>query len=197
MHDQRLLCCAKPTPCAGVLLLILLHTPLRAAEPASRPSAPKGYSWAQCKEINATLRPDDWFFKHEQNDATHAYFVTRESIENGGAFDTGLTLNVIVDVPRRTGVAPSEYAKNYLKLAGKKYREEKAWVEQRDPVKVFHAIVVEKEGNDPLRLHFVLIANDKTGTLHLFFYESPVRLWEKYGPVGETMLQNLHVDPER
>jgi hypothetical protein len=178
------------------LLLVALLTPGPLAAQTTLPAAPKGYSWQPCTEISADLlRPDKWFFKHELSKGMHCYFITKESIENGGNFQTGLSLNVITDLTHRARAVPSEYARRYIKAAAARMTEEKRWEEESGELKTLHLLAVEKDAKDPLRMHFTLVANDKTGTLHLFWYESPARLWETNGPLGETILKNLRVNP--
>jgi hypothetical protein len=60
-----------------------------------QPAPPPGFTWQEIPELKAAfLRPTGWFFKREEVNGTLAYYITRESIENGGAFQTGLTVNV-------------------------------------------------------------------------------------------------------
>ena len=188
----------KPTRALAILVTLTCAHSARAAEPTTLPAAPEGYSWEKCVEINgALLRPAGWHFLHEQSGDTEAYFVTKESIEGGKHFETGMTVNVVKDVAKKTGVKPSSYARAFLKEAQSKMPAEKTWEEEKEGLKVLHALVSEKEGEDPLRLHYMLVANDKTGTLHILFFESPKRLWEKNGPVGEELLKQARLDAKR
>jgi hypothetical protein len=76
----------------GLLFIALFVSAVAAIE---LPPAPLGFTWQEVRELKAAfLRPNGWFFKSENNKGTLAYFIRKESIENGGEFQTGLTVNV-------------------------------------------------------------------------------------------------------
>jgi hypothetical protein len=80
----------------ALLSLTFLASLFAHAVPATDlPAPPPGFTWQEIPELKAALlRPKGWFFKREEVKGTLAYFITRESIENGGEFQTGLTVNV-------------------------------------------------------------------------------------------------------
>ena len=59
------------------------------------PPPPPGFTWQEVPELKAAfLKPNDWFFKREEQNGTLAFFITKENIDKNGQFQTGLTVNV-------------------------------------------------------------------------------------------------------
>jgi hypothetical protein len=75
---------------------------LSAADPAP---APAGFAWKNVASIKAAfLVPDGWFFKEELRKDVRGIFISKESIDQSGKFQTGLTINVFPnkkDAPSR------------------------------------------------------------------------------------------------
>ncbi len=90
------------------------------------PAAPAGFTWKKLDSIKAQfLVPDGWFFKEEQKDDARAFFISRESIEKGGEFQTGLTINV---VKLKKDPAPDR-AKLYIAEISQQGEIQKLWQE--------------------------------------------------------------------
>jgi hypothetical protein len=166
---------------------------------ADLPTPPNGYSWVECKETKvALLKPANWFFKKEESNGTWGYFISKEEIKDGQDFNTGLTINVISQVTKLTGVTPSKYAKAMLErlIDGKKIKKEPQQ-QQLDVLTAYMAQIVDKKpGGSYVAIHYLLIGNDTTGTLYLVIFESPLESWDTAWKVATPMLNMLKLDTE-
>ena len=164
----------------------------------SLPSAPSGYSWQRLVTIkSALLKPDGWFLKQTKKGQTDAFFITKEDIDQSGAFQTGLTLNCIRDVPKKTGQTPSDYAASFANAAATKYKLVERSSSQQGP---FHGVrfryVDAPVGKESITVYQLLIANDKTGTLFLVIFEAPTSTWSEAWKSGDTILKKMLLDDE-
>src|SRR5690242_13134314 len=106
----------------SVLLLSLIFAISLRAE-VSLPPAPSGCAWQRLPEIKgALLKPDGWFFKEIHKGQTDAFFITKENIEKSGTFRTGLTLNCVRNIPKKSGRLPSAYAASIADAAAAKHQ---------------------------------------------------------------------------
>src|SRR6266850_7673678 len=104
-----------------IILLLAFAFGLRAEN--SLPPPPSGFSWQQFPPIkSALLKPDGWYFKQSKKGQTDAFFITKEDIDKAGAFKTGLTLNCIRDVLKKSGKSPSVYAASLADAAAAKHQ---------------------------------------------------------------------------
>src|SRR4051812_1488213 len=95
-----------------VLTVAMLAGTTRGDDRLDFPKPPEGYEWTRLDEARAGfLRPKGWHVKSETSNGTHALFISREQIRDGGTFETGLTVNVVNAGRDRD---PVEYAKKYL-----------------------------------------------------------------------------------
>lgn len=175
----------------GLLLLTLLATPfLYAGHSTDRPAPPPGFAWEEIPELKAAfLRPNGWFFKREKGEGTLAYFITKESIENGGEFQTGLTVNVFL---RKKGSAV-ETAKEYIdQLTTKKHGEE--WARNVGQFKEFGCLTRDTDASGTTVLQTLMVANPKTNTLYLFIFESPEANWDSAWKIGKPIIDSLVLD---
>jgi hypothetical protein len=172
--------------------------PAPATRPAAGqlPAAPDGFAWQSLPEVRASvLRPTGWHVKTEGDAGTQAYFISKESIESGGKFETGLTINVIRDITHRRGIKPSEFARKWREaLAGSGQVDvEKTWEAQADPFQTFAGRYLTKTAS-PARMQALLIANDRTGTLYQINFEAPATRWDADWVIGLRMLKQLMLD---
>jgi hypothetical protein len=177
----------------GLLLLTLLASLFAHAGPATDlPAPPAGFTWQEIPELKAAfLRPKSWFFKREEGKDTLAYFITKESIENGGEFQTGLTVNVF----RHKKDSAVETAKYYVdQLAAKKHGEKRA----RDvgPFKEFGCLTRDTDASGTSVVQTLMVANPKTNTLYLFIFGSPETNWDSAWKIGKQIMDSLVIDDE-
>lgn len=168
----------------------------RADDPL--PVSPAGYSWQRLPTIkSALLKPDGWFFKQSKKGQTESFFVTKEDIEKSGGFQTGLTLNCIRDISKKTGQLPSAYAASLADSAASKHHLTNRTSAPQGP---FHAVrfsyVDAPTGKESITIHQLLIANDKTGTLFMVIFEAPTKSWNDAWKTGEPILKKMLLDDE-
>jgi hypothetical protein len=176
-----------------LLQLTLLATLFVHAGPATDlPVPPAGFTWQEIPELKAAfLLPKSWFFKREKNKDTLAYFITKESIENGGEFQTGLTVNVF----RHKKDNAVETAKYYIdQLAAKKHGEK--WARDVGPFKEFGCLTRDTDASGTTVVQTLMVANPKTNTLYLFIFESPGANWDSDWTIGKQIIDSLVIDDE-
>jgi hypothetical protein len=173
--------------------LVLSVAAAQADDPPMTP--PKGYTWANCPSIKAAfLKPDGWYFKSTKQGDTQGFFISKEKIEAGGGYTTGLAVNVIPDIPKKKSVAPSAYARQFRESARKNVTFTKEWDKDMGPFKSVGFVYTKKDKAGSFTVHNLLIANDKTGTMYLVTFEAPAEEWAEAWKIGEPMLNFLFID---
>ncbi len=170
-----------------------------AGVPAHLPPAPKGYSWRWFESIKAGLLvPQGWFVKEENKGGTRAFFITKESIDKGGRFKTGFSLNVIENSPKKTGSPPSEYTKQFIsKMASTTQSSEVRPVGDGTYFKGYGGFFRFRPTKEDAVVQYTLaLGNDKTGTLYICTFESPEREWSGAWKLGSTIMDNLALETE-
>jgi hypothetical protein len=165
---------------------------------ADLPPAPKGYTWQACKEIKVSvLRPDGWHFTERSKGDTGACFVSVEDAGTAGRNRTGVGVNLVRKIPERLGMAPSEYARQYIATLATKNEA----VEQKDftegPFRCFR-VEFRNQSDPDGYAHFVALAaaNDKTGSMYFVMLESPEKSWENAFKIGKPILMMIAFDDE-
>jgi hypothetical protein len=182
------------------LLLFLTCIAVRATAELDLPKAPSGYTWIKIlNNQSALLQPDGWFFKEVHPKDTDAYFLTKEDIDKDGKFSTGLSLNVLYHIDKKTGIPPSKYAQTLIKNMPKKDAREvvRSSEDKAGPFIRLMCLVRDKhpeEGNT--FIHYLFIANDQTGTLWMYSFESPEKEWNDAWETGDVMLNFVVVESE-
>ena len=141
------------------------------------------------------LKPKGWFLKKESKAGTYAIFITKENIDKEGVFQTGLTVNVLKGISKKTGNPASLYAHKFITIAAQKEKNKilvKPWLVESGPFKGY-GIRVQDEVKI---LHYMLIANDKEDTLFLTIFEAKPKDWDKAWKYGEVILNNMKLDDE-
>jgi len=161
------------------------------------PEPPPGFTWQQAPDIKgAILKPDGWYFDTEFDGDDYGYFISREPNAPPDGFDTGLTLNVITDVPSKTGVTASTYAAAFIEGGGSEFQMiGEPFSGKRGPYESHGALFqVADPGRGDFKAHMVAIANDQTGTVYLCIFEGPAEDWDLTWRIGEQMLEKLVID---
>ncbi|OGV72384.1 MAG: hypothetical protein A3K19_16305 [Lentisphaerae bacterium RIFOXYB12_FULL_65_16] len=181
---------ASLTVLGTILLGFSVH-----AEELQLPPPPKGYSWERCEEIKgAFLRPDGWNFLKSKKGDTQGYFITKEPAGEGKQFTTGLTVNVITDIPRKKSVTPYRYAQIFRESARKTEKFTSEWDKAMGPFQSVGFVYIKTDKSGSRTVHNLLIANDKTGTLYLVMFEAPADEWDAAWTTGEPILKLLYID---
>jgi hypothetical protein len=174
-----------------ISLLIFLAALFVHAVPATEhPVPPPAFTWQEIPELKAAfLRPEGWFFKREEDKGTLAYFITKESIANGGEFQTGLTVNVFL----RKKDDAVEAAKYYIdQWAAKKHADK--WSKGVGPFKEFGCLVKDTDSSGTTISQMLMVANPRTNTLYLFIFESPESEWNPAWKIGKQIMDALAID---
>jgi hypothetical protein len=163
------------------------------------PTPPGGYSWAAFEETkSAFLKPDGWFLKKTKNGDTWGYFITKEDIDKEGKFVTGLTVNIIPDIPRKKGMSAGQYALTFIKTAAEsKEVVKQPWANEMGPFKAYGVVLLNRdEQQGDFVTHNLAIGNEETGTLYMIIYEGPAASWDATWKIGEPILQRFMIESE-
>ncbi|MCC6581202.1 MAG: hypothetical protein IT440_12265 [Phycisphaeraceae bacterium] len=188
----------------GLLLVCLLCCVCGAQEPQESqelPEPPKDFHWTRFEEIKgAILMPDAWHLKKvSRNPDVIQWIISKESLEEHRMFETGLTYRWMKEVrnksqgkipPSQCALAMLDMAENQLKLESKNVSKQGMF----DAVR--YVYIDHKEGAKDVRVYNLLIANDKTGCLHMVIFEAPVAEWDQAWKLGETMLKRILLSPD-
>jgi hypothetical protein len=161
---------------------------------SGRPTPPAGFSWKNCHDSGTGfLLPDGWFYKEESTADTKACFITKEEIKPGEMFQTGLTVNMIRNVPAKLKVKPSIYSDKLIGELQKKYKVGKInTAGQGTPFDIVSIpTYIEGTNGEKISTLQMFIANDTTGTLYVISYEAPESKWDEDWKIGEKILQYL------
>lgn len=176
----------------AILLAISLSAPAYAQRVRSLGPPPSGYSWFSPRDAGAAvLKPDGWFTKAESKEDTHSLFISKEDIAAAGEFQTGLSLNLIHDVKRKTGLPPSKYAYAFLSKALEGNEELTSFGGPSNGMMSF-GLRLKNSRLDRI-IHYYLVANDAGDTLHILMFEAPIAEWESAWRLGEPMFRNLRL----
>lgn len=183
-------------------LLIMALGVLIVAESAAKdfPPAPKGFEWISCGDQKmGLLKPSGWFHRSKKKGDTETHAVSIEDSRKNGIFDTGLTLNIVKHVDKKTGAAASVYATKFIKKACGK---DPVLIDffSKPPAGPFKSygcrVRSQQEGDLPIVIHYFILANDKKGTLFLYQFEAPESSWDEAWKTGEILMQKIWVDDE-
>lgn len=193
------------------ILASLLLPPVYAAPPASPdpegaaveaprpqdPAPPPGFSWVGVPEARASfLRPDGWFLKKQTANGTTALFITKEEIgPDGKRFSTGMTINIIQNLPARAKTTPSAFAAQAHASARSKSKLVDEVTSTTGAFR-FLAYTSVDPAPPPVTVRNVFIANDKTGTLYWLILEAPEVDWPRVNEAFGSMLERMSLDDE-
>lgn len=161
---------------------------------------PKGFSWQQLPFVKASfLLPDEWTFKFipDNKDERYLYYLTKENIDQKGAYETGFEVRVIRGVPSKAkGKLPSEYSVEAVAATEKKVKFVKKWDENKGIFKETGYIYVDSsDENASVTVQRLYISNDTTGTVYILTFEGSTRGWDElWKTIGEPMFKNISID---
>lgn len=162
------------------------------------PNPPEGLAWQLLPEVRgACLLPSGWYFRAEESDANTAYFLTVENIAEAGSFQTGMTVNVVRNIDKRTGKRARTYALDFIQ-ARKKMGKETVLLSKEVRRGIFAGALLRSsaprpEGGNAI-IHTLVLGNTRTQTLYLLIFESPESSWEEAWKLGQVMLERYVFD---
>jgi hypothetical protein len=132
--------------------------------------------------------PPGWFIRVEQGKAV---FITKEDIAVKKHFETGLSVNVIKDVPQRTSKKPSEYALGLITQLTQIHKNCGIEESSSGALKSFSCILKAKPLGNFIVQFTMAIGNDRTGTVFSVIFESPEAEWDEAWKTGQALLKRL------
>lgn len=169
---------------------------IEAAYEIEFPDPPEGFTWRKIKPIKAAfLVPDGWHFKAEKVKGTLAYFITAESIDDDGRFDTGLSINVM---PHLKGQDAVTYAQSFVISMGEGNELVRNWETGAGVLKGFGCLTRNPgDDNEPtIMMSTLAIGNETTNTLYIMWFESLESEWESAWKLGEKIMEFFFIDDE-
>jgi hypothetical protein len=163
------------------------------------PSPPPGFKWFLCEEMHTSLLlPSSWFFKKELHGDTTAYFISKEKIEAGGEFRTGLTVNFLRNFSKNhKGEMPVSYARRFIEALKKEGKEVKSWSALAGKgISYGTQVIMKLNSSDPYRIHTFAAGNDWTDSLYLFTFEAPEADWLNEVSTARVFIDSLALDDE-
>lgn len=164
------------------------------------PPAPDGYEWVRCGDNKmGLLKPKGWYHRNKKKGDTETHAVSIEDSRKNGIFETGLTLNIVKHVDRKTKAPASVYAEKFINKACEESTVllNKFSKPPMGPFKSYGCRVrSQKDGDVAIVIHFFVLANDKKGTLFLYQFEAPESSWDEAWKTGEVLMQKIWVDDE-
>jgi hypothetical protein len=185
-----------------IYIILLLIFPFGSWASANQdlPKPPIGFNWVSILDNkSALLKPEGWHFRKDHSQGVDAYFISKEKVEGGSEFNTGLSLNVIYNVKKTTNVSPTQYAAAMVLGLEKKYGVNiiDSGVKKSEPfMTLFCRFKDHQPGLEDVIIHYFFIANDETETLWMFFYEAPEREWDAAWKTGTVLLKHLLIESE-
>jgi hypothetical protein len=163
---------------------------LSGDQPAGFADAPTGYEWYVFEAGKSScLRPLDWFAKTEVKGDTAALFLSKEDIDKEGEFKTGLTLNVMRGIQRKTGKLPTLYAEDYLHALLEKHPDA---TRVENPAQSgmlgIGAAYLDKKASPAVVIYTFLLSDDESDILRIFILESPQEDWAQVWKTRQQML---------
>jgi hypothetical protein len=166
------------------------------------PDPPAGFSWHRFEEARViVLRPDGWYVHQLANPDSFTGCISAECIQAVGAFETGLTVQVLRRVQEMMGGPPSAVAvAMYQGVASDQCNDILHADEMMQPgphasafrFRYRNAPAVAK----PIIVHKFCIAFDRLSELYMFTFESPERQWEESWQTGNVIMSNLVVSSD-
>ncbi|MDX2079901.1 MAG: hypothetical protein SFU53_03890 [Terrimicrobiaceae bacterium] len=144
------------------------------------------------QDVKAALQiPAGWESTKEAEDGVYVYQFGKGK----GPGSTSVTLSVTTGVPDRTGQPPSEYAAALIDMSQDEGSESTV---QKGEFQGMKSLRVEYDFDcETGRMHAVnvAIANDKTGTLYFFAWQTPLDESVEMEAIREKILTSARFDP--
>jgi tetratricopeptide (TPR) repeat protein len=172
----------------------------KSANDMDLPAPPEAYDWVRMPLAQAAfVKPKGWFEVNKQTKDAITYVISKEKADDDNQFNTGLTLIAIKNLKSKKGISPTEFA---LKMVAEIKKSAVDTVLQIKDISQgpFSSILVKYEnsppGLEPIIIHKVLTANEKTGSLYMILFEAPKVSWDKAWENGEVMMKYFLLDDE-
>jgi hypothetical protein len=139
--------------------------------------------------------PSGWFVRVEERNGTKAVFVTKEDISVQKQYTTGLSVNMMTNVPQRTSKKPSEYALALITQMTQKYENRRIEQSSSGPLKSSSSFLRSKGPDGQVTVQYTIASgNDRTGTVFVVIFESPEAEWNEAWKIGQALLRTLSIN---
>ncbi len=171
--------------------IFALTTIARSDEP-KLPEPPNGFSWKKVAEIKAALlMPKGWHYRLDTKGKTTAAFITREKIEEGKPFRTGLSVHVL---RQRKNPTAEKLAQSMVEGFGKMGKVEDSFKVNSGKLKGSGGRLTVSAKN--VTMQFLVLANTATNTLYIIQFESPEKEWQEAWKMGKVIMEKLALDDD-
>lgn len=158
------------------------------------PPPPENFSWVLFRGV-ALLHPIAW---HEyQKSGTYCSSV--ESVEEKGAFETGVTLQVFRDVKQQHKVTPKDLASALILDLYKNKENSKLFLKENkhpDSETIVYRYKNVSENLPPIIVHKYFIINPTEDYVNVVTFETTEEKWEQYWEKeGKTILGQVGAIP--
>lgn len=174
-------------------------SPIEPSLSAQLPVAPAGFMWRRYQNV-VFLVPAEWRENELRSTDMSVYAASPESFTQTQPFETGFTIQIIVEPKRKRGIDAKKAALVYLKrFLDTHTREDVVLLDQKtqgDTEITFFRFRDRPPGLTPIIVHKYLIANNATDVVHVFTFESPAASWdEAWSTYGTPILSKLALLP--
>lgn len=160
---------------------------------------PQGFIWKECPTIRAKIpMPNTWFSNSADLGETKAVSLSKEP----PLFKTGLTVNALLNIPRKLKVNPSEFAQGAIRLKPGLTPTSEIIEIARDPFVIYRGTFHFKGGTfmpgatmGSTEFYIAIIGNDKSGTLYTLSFETPSHLWSQNEHIARVMIEHCSLNP--
>lgn len=154
-------------------------------------TSPKdGYTLQKCGNTDLSLQmPSGWFYKGETKGDTESCFITKENIDTNIMFETGISVNRLVNVSTKTTMSANEYAESLInKLETQETVNSATEVEKGGSIFPTFSRYVE---TDNFKAYYLTLVDQTNDTVYLIWFESPYASWEQELPKALEILSKI------
>ncbi len=158
-------------------------------------------TWYTCQNMQTRLlKPAGWYTKEESQDGTQACFITKERITSSSGFTTGLSINAVTDVAKKTGVPAKQYARDliyaYDDLKTEGQLTDVGAVKPMGNGNPFAGYAREASLNNH-HFYYLNMVNTQTDTLYIISFEGVDPTWDQdWTNFGTEILSKIGLNPE-
>jgi hypothetical protein len=140
-------------------------------------------------------RPKDWFYTESHNSYSYTWILSREDASKA-AYTTGVRIQLIEGVKRRTGKTPKEFIEDFVRT--KKQSADKVLnMCDESSQGMFSRICLETEEGPHHILYSLFWGNDGLDIAGATIAGTKKELWDDYAPIFNAMSQVELIDMSR
>ncbi len=196
---------AKGVAFSGFVSVTLIFTGLMSGsvqakdkkDAASNDVHPPGYSWQSCQTLNCFfLVPEGWTFESLSRSGVKG--VTKyQMLPNRykRKIPPRVNINILQHAKVKTGLSATRHIELFMDELSSSSRVLKTWKHRSGALVSAAATSLHFSSvPEPTKKFNLLIANEKTGTLYVFAFETHPGSWDGEWPVVEEIFSRLRLD---